>query len=143
MPVAQISGFGLLPGIDVGAGLGGYCRLPDDQCSPDGFFVNLYAAPKLAVFPSGILGTLFGFTVSGLPFPNFGASLGFFLDKQTGAPTGGLIKVFMESPKIFGLSLGPSLSVEFQYISSEGTLALFIPNLRENNVPANSCHCSF
>eukprot|EP00977_Amphora_coffeiformis_P030334 scaffold46387_cov252-Amphora_coffeaeformis.AAC.3 len=141
MPVAQISGFGFLPAIDIGAGIGGYCRLPDDQCSPDGFFVNMYAAPKLASLPSGILGSILGGSISDLPFPTFGGSLGFFLDKETGAPTGGLIRIFMESPKIFGLSLGSSLSAEFQYISSEGKLSLLKQTIAA--IPTNSFYSTF
>lgn len=119
--MVTISGFGFIPAIDVGSAIGGYCRLPQDRCSPDGFFVNVLATPKLASAPAGILGSIFnGETAGDIDFGSVGGSLGFFLDKATGQPVGGLIRVFFEGPTILGLSLGKSLSLEFQYISSEG-----------------------
>lgn len=110
--------FSIIPVVNLGSAIGGYCRLPQDRCTPDGFFLNLKAQPNIANM-NGIAEDVLSFGNSETDFGSAGASMGFYLDKATGTPSGGLIKVFKEAPKFMGLTLGPGFEVEFQYISNE------------------------
>ena len=138
VPVAKIQAFGFVPAIDVGSAIGGYCRLPNDRCVPDGFFLNMNLAPQIPNLPAGILADILGFDSdsSSTSAEARGSSLGFFLDKKTGTPTGGLIRAFIQGPKFLGLSLAPSLSLEFQYIAGEGECR-FLGDFEQRGGPIN------
>jgi hypothetical protein len=111
--------FGLFPVMNLGSGMGGYCRVKGDRCVPDGAFVNILLTPKIP----GISGILEDILSLGDGDSNSlgaaGAAFGYFLDKETGEPTGALLKAYMESPKFLGLSLGGGFDCEFQYITNE------------------------
>lgn len=119
VPVAQIKSMGMLPLIDVGSGLGGYCRTPNDACIPDGFFLNLVAQPQLQSDIQGVLGDVLNLVQEAFQPPEAVLSLGFFLDKTTGEPTAALLQAYISGPSFLGLKLADEISIEFQYISNE------------------------
>jgi hypothetical protein len=111
--------FTIIPVINIGSAIGGYCRLPGDRCTPDGFFLNVKAQPTFGNL-NGIAADVLSFvTKEEADFGSAGASVGFYIDKVTGVPTGGLLKAFIEAPKFMGVSLASGQGIEFQYISND------------------------
>jgi hypothetical protein len=117
-PVIKLK-ISIIPVINIGSAIGGYCRLPGDRCTPDGFFLNAKIQPSFGNL-NGIAADVLSFaTKEEADFGSAGMSVGFYIDKVTGVPTGGLLKTFIEAPKFMGVSLSSGQGIEFQYISNE------------------------
>ena len=148
VPVALLK-VAMLPVIDVGSAIGGYCRLPNDRCVPDGFFLNVAVSPSLQNDIQGVLGDILSSVTEVLEPPSRGGSLGLFLDKTTAKPMAGLLQAWIEAPKFLGLSLGQSVSFEFQYISNEGRwqpteYTLWVSNgILQKDMPPHFSRCIY
>jgi hypothetical protein len=117
-PVINLK-FSIIPAINIGSAIGGYCRLPGERCTPDGFFLNAKSQPTVGNM-NGIAADVLSYaTTEEADFGSAGMSVGFYIDKVTGVPTGGLLKTFIEAPKFMGVSLSSGQGIEYQYISNE------------------------